>query len=90
MSETLADRLKEARKKINNNLKEFVQIEGISYGTLDNWERGTREPSFEYLQLLASKYGVNLHWLITGEKPPEPKEIEIDVERVKCVKIIYK
>ena len=61
MTENMANRLKEARIKINANLQQFAQIVNISPNTITKYERGERQPSYEYLQLLAKKFNITLH-----------------------------
>lgn len=66
---TFGDRLKFA---IRFNLltpmtyKEFAEKTSIPYSTLQNYLGNKRLPNFEALEKIA-KFGVNIHWLVTGE-----------------------
>ena len=55
---------------------QLAEILGIKQNTLSSWERGSRDiPTWVY-EFLASQYGVNINWLLTGEGEPfiQPKE----------------
>ena len=87
-SKDIANRLKETRAKINPNLTQFSQMVNIGSSTISNYESGRNQPSFEYLQILATQFNVNLHWLITGEEV-HPKHIDIDLTKVKGITIKF-
>ena len=73
----IKDRLKLLMKLLGINLKEFAEISGIPYRTLQNYTLGVREPTIENLQKMANATNCDLHWLITGKGKPfreEPKE----------------
>lgn len=67
MAESVADRLKEVRG--NMRQPAFAAQLGVDKNTVGRYERGERQPEFSYLQALAREFGVNLHWLATGEGP---------------------
>jgi transcriptional regulator with XRE-family HTH domain len=44
-----------------------ISSPGISYAYISRIESGTRQPSLKALRMLATKLGVSLEWLETGE-----------------------
>lgn len=72
---TLGGRIKELRKKARMSQKELALKVGVEGGSLGNWERDNREPSFSYVfeinEVLKPILGDNLFYLITGKKPEE-------------------
>jgi SOS-response transcriptional repressor LexA len=70
---------------------EFANALGIAATIVSSIETGKREPSKDVLIRLAEKFGVNLHWLITGEgemlvnaPKPEPEKPDIK-EAISCL-----
>ena len=61
------NRLKEFRKNLNITVEELSQNVDVKPRTIGGYERGEREPSFDYLRKLSSIYHLNLNWLLTGE-----------------------
>jgi len=72
---SFGERLKWIVKKLNVTLKELSTKTGIPYNTLHQYVTDKRSPNVQYIVPLAF-YGINLHWLITGEGYPlvEKKE----------------
>uniref|UniRef100_A0A7C2V5Z5 XRE family transcriptional regulator n=1 Tax=Hydrogenobacter sp. TaxID=2152829 RepID=A0A7C2V5Z5_9AQUI len=86
----IKDRLKLLMKLLGINLKEFAEISGIPYRTLQNYTLGVREPTIENLQKMANATNCDLHWLITGKGKPfreEPKE-QLDPRRLAIIKLV--
>jgi phage repressor protein C with HTH and peptisase S24 domain len=67
----LDQKISERFSKIENDVhlkgKEFADSIDVLPQTVSDIERGKREPSKDVLLKLASKYQVNLHWMLTGE-----------------------
>lgn len=64
MAETmLATRIKELRKRLSMNQKDFAASLNIQQSTLSSYENGTITPSTEILLAIAQKYNVSLDWL---------------------------
>ncbi|OGI02594.1 MAG: hypothetical protein A2104_10435 [Candidatus Melainabacteria bacterium GWF2_32_7] len=61
------ERLKFIRQYTNSSQEEFAKTLGISQKTISYWEQGRNEPQIETLRVLSDKFGINLHWLITGK-----------------------
>jgi len=86
----IKDRLKLLMKLLGINLKEFAEISGIPYRTLQNYTLGVREPTIENLQKMANATNCDLHWLITGKGKPfreEPKE-QLAPRRLAIIKLV--
>jgi SOS-response transcriptional repressor LexA len=70
---------------------DFANALGIAAAIVSSIETGKREPSKDVLIRLAEKFGVNLHWLLTGEgemliNAPKPEVKAPDVkEAIGCL-----
>ena len=63
----MKERFKEIRKIKKLSLKQVGDVLGISESSVSNIERGRNNPSGSTLTLFCEKFGVNRHWLETGE-----------------------
>ena len=63
----IGKRIKMIREKLGLTQQEMASKLGYKMLTISRWERGERTPSLNDLSKLAELYGVNLHWLLTGE-----------------------
>jgi phage repressor protein C with HTH and peptisase S24 domain len=63
----LSERFSEIKNDSHLKGKEFADSIDILPQTVSDIERGKREPSKDVLLRLATKYQVNLHWMLTGE-----------------------
>lgn len=61
--EILGQRLKELRKKLNMNQKEFSKHIGISTASLSAYETGVKNPSIGVFKSIALKCNVSIDWL---------------------------
>ncbi|WP_138755502.1 helix-turn-helix domain-containing protein [Paenibacillus sinopodophylli] len=66
--DTIGARIKHIRKSYGLNQVSFVQSLGISQGTLSELEKNKFNPSVETIIQLYEKFGVDLNWLLLGEK----------------------
>jgi len=48
----------------------FGKLFGVKQGAVSLWEKGERDIPSEVYETLASKFGVNINWLLTGEGEP--------------------
>lgn len=62
-------RLKKARKTLKYTQREFADSIGISIPSYSEMESGKYKPKYELLECLASKYKINLYYLLFGEGP---------------------
>jgi phage repressor protein C with HTH and peptisase S24 domain len=67
LDKKISERFSEIGDDVHLKGKEFADSIDILPQTVSDIERGKREPSKEVLLKLASKYQVNLHWMLTGE-----------------------
>ncbi len=60
-----AERLYAERKKIEKNRKKFVEVNGLSYSNLENWETGRADIPIEMLKIILENGG-DIHYILTG------------------------
>ncbi|WP_019221882.1 helix-turn-helix domain-containing protein, partial [Bartonella senegalensis] len=64
----LAKRLREIRKMLGNEERgAFAKTLDLAKGTLANYELGVNEPPASIVIAYHKIYGVDFHWLLTGE-----------------------
>lgn len=61
------ERIRKARKDSALTILELSTLTGIPGRTISNYERADRNPSVEYITILAEKLGVNPSWLLLGQ-----------------------
>ena len=66
---TVGERIHERRVALGLSLRD-VGCEGASSAYVSRLEANARQPSVKALRKLASKLGVSVHWLETGENDP--------------------
>jgi transcriptional regulator with XRE-family HTH domain len=71
MSE-MGSRLREERKRLGMNQTDFAKAIGVHLNTQSRYEKGDRDPDTAYLSAIA-KAGVNVAYVLTGEKGEDPK-----------------
>jgi len=63
----IGERLKQARESIDLDQDTFGKSIGVGgRPTISRWERGLAFPPADILAALHEKYGINIHWLLTG------------------------
>jgi phage repressor protein C with HTH and peptisase S24 domain len=67
MERNISKRFTEIREFTHLNKQQFADSIEIPSTTVSDIELGKREPSKDVLLKLASKYQVNLHWMLTGD-----------------------
>ncbi len=67
-----ASRIKTVRKEKGFTQKQLAEILGVATGTLQQYELGKREPSFETLVILAKKFRVSADYLLGISDNPSP------------------
>ena len=67
MKNELIERLKKVLKILELNTKKAAELTDIPYRTLQNYLLNLREPTVTNLVKIATRLGINLHWLLTGE-----------------------
>lgn len=64
---TINERVNQVRKQNGLTQQKFAEILGVSQSHLSGVETRRDNPSVPVLKLIATKFGVNEHWLLTGE-----------------------
>lgn len=78
----LKDRLKQARKQAGLTQADTASRVGLAQGTYSALERGESKSTAKVVQI-AELFGVNPHWLATGEGAPTlPKKDDQQLKRV--------
>ncbi len=62
----ISERLKLVCEQKNWKIKDFAELTGLPYRTMQGYISGEREPNAEGMTAIA-KAGVNLNWLVSGE-----------------------
>ena len=74
---TLGDRLREERNRLGVSQSEFAHACGVEKGSQINYEAGRRYPDAAYLGQ-ADKLGVDVLYVVTGNRSAPTREIEVD------------
>jgi len=87
--ETIGERLKSAREKLNLDQGKFAKELGAGgRTTISQWERGISFPSANILKTIHEKFGIDINWLLTGEGDMEgdsPPAGTIDIDSLRQI-----
>ena len=79
---TTAERIKQLRKKKGISQSELAELIGVKTNTVSTWERGTRKPDFEALNLLSDYFEVSFEYILGSSDKEKarvkPTEEELD------------
>ena len=79
---TTAERIKQLRKKKGISQSELAELIGVKNNTVSTWERGTRKPDFEALNLLSNYFEVSFEYRLGSSDKEEarvkPAQEELD------------
>ena len=70
---TTADRIKQLRKKKGISQSELAELIGVKNNTASTWERGTRKPDFEALNLLSDYFEVSFEYILGSSDKEEAR-----------------
>ena len=77
-----AERIKQLRKKKGVSQAELAELIGVKTNTVSTWERGTRKPDFEALNLLSNYFEVSFEFILGSSDKEEarvvPTQDELD------------
>ena len=77
-----AERIKQLRKKKGISQSELAELIGVKTNTVSTWERGTRKPDFEALNLLSNYFEVSFEYILGSSDKEEarvvPTQDELD------------
>ena len=80
--EKIADRIKQLRKKKGVSQSQLAEAIGVKNNTVSTWERGTRKPDSDALQLLSNYFEVSFEYLLGSSDKEEtrvkPSQGELD------------
>lgn len=83
--ESFGDRLLVSRKGAGLKQANAAKCLQITPVTLSRYETNQREPSFDMCIKMSELYNVDVHWLLTGEKPKETVSLEITEDEKKLL-----
>lgn len=63
----MKDRIKEVRQTYNLSQEDFGKRLGVSRGVITNIELNKVSPKPLFIDLICKVFGVNKHWLVTGD-----------------------
>ena len=69
----IADRIKQLRKKKGVSQSQLAEAIGVKNNTVSTWERGTRKPDFDALQLLSNYFEVSFEYLLGSSDKEEAR-----------------
>ncbi|MBT2735329.1 helix-turn-helix domain-containing protein [Bacillus sp. ISL-7] len=64
----IGERIRELRKRKKLTLRELAQELGVPFTTLGNYERGDRQPDFDFVLAVAKYFGVSMDYLTKGDE----------------------
>jgi len=67
MKPNYGERLKDFRRSLGLTLEKFAKTIGVSKATVINYEKNETVPDISTVGKMVSEFGLNVHWLITGE-----------------------
>ena len=70
---TTAERIKQLRKKKGISQSELAELIGVKNNTVSTWERGTRKPDFEALNLLSNYFEVSFEYILGSSDKEEAR-----------------
>ena len=70
---TTSDRIKQLRKKKGISQSELAELIGVKNNTVSTWERGTRKPDFEALNLLSDYFEVSFEYILGSSDKEEAR-----------------
>ena len=75
-----ADRIKQLRKKKGVSQSELAEAIGVKTNTVSTWERGTRKPDVEALNLLSEYFEVSFEYLLgnSDKEDAKPSQKELN------------
>ncbi len=72
--EETGKRLRSFRRSLDLTLAQLAEQAGLSVGIISETESGRNKPSPTLMYTLHRLYGLNLHWLLTGQGEPVVKK----------------
>ncbi len=67
LSHKIGERFKKFRRQISRTQKQLAAELKVFQSTVANFENGKTFPHASYLYHFSKNYGLNIHWLLTGD-----------------------
>lgn len=84
--DTFASRLDRIRKHFGLTIEQAAERTGLNYGSWSNWERGMRpRREVEVAEQIAESLGVDLNWILFGDRPRKSAVRRTDTPRYEMV-----
>ena len=71
------ERIRQVRERTGLGQKEFAERVGVSKNTQLRYENRQSYPAVDYLERVASEYGIDGNWLMTGYQATEAERLNI-------------
>ncbi|EBU6735970.1 helix-turn-helix transcriptional regulator [Salmonella enterica subsp. enterica serovar Ealing] len=68
-------RLREERERVGLSQPEMGEVGGVTKLTQLNYEKGERMPDAAYLSVLHESLGIDVSYILTGQRTPTPEGI---------------
>ncbi|EIT2254808.1 helix-turn-helix transcriptional regulator [Salmonella enterica] len=68
-------RLREERERVGLSQPEMGEVGGVTKLTQLNYEKGERMPDAAYLSVLHESLGIDVSYILTGQRTPKPEGI---------------
>jgi transcriptional regulator with XRE-family HTH domain len=72
--DVIAKNIKFVRRELKLKQQEFGGLLGTNQATVQSWEYGKAVPGAKFLEAIHRHFGVNLHWLLSGQGDPYIKK----------------
>ncbi|ELC1915484.1 helix-turn-helix transcriptional regulator [Salmonella enterica] len=66
-------RLREERERVGLSQPEMGEVGGVTKLTQLNYEKGERMPDAAYLSVLHENLGIDVSYILTGQRTPKPE-----------------
>jgi transcriptional regulator with XRE-family HTH domain len=63
----IGERIRVAYTRAGHNRSQFTRLVGVNYTTVIHWEKGTKTPSGDNLQAMATTLGTTVDWILNGD-----------------------
>lgn len=78
-------RLREERERVGLSQPEMGEVGGVTKLTQLNYEKGERMPDAAYLSVLHESLGIDVSYILTGQRTPTPEGIVTESQEEKAL-----
>ena len=83
--DTINERILKIRKECGLSQETFAERIGVTKSAISGYEIGRREPTLQIIKSICREFGVEEHWLQTGEGEMMRAEPEDSLEEMLCL-----